>query len=324
MLRNGGAVSWCTELNVAVRGAAPVGSPPLVCHLMTSTFKGQECFIWNTWLKNVWMSECCCSSELFPSEVRSVCARVHDWVRRLTQNSWMTWDMKCSCCSLATFVIQKLFLFWKPLNSNQAEKPNSTNSVSAVLFFSLFSWCRLFPHFCLKISKSSKKQREGSPSMSTGSLGWAGWDREWKSTFKIGNTTWWGGHTWWEGEDLEQQEAQTQREVAVREETLDWCDGSAWGVRKRAGMGLNGIWYPEEMAPSCPGKLLVARENLEEAWKKNADELVVESTAQQGWNWSDMPLEASYQLCNPVPWGMFPPGLSHCTSGEFWEDQGKI
>lgn len=34
-------------------------------------------------------------------------------------------------------------------------------------------------------------------------------------------------------------------------------------------MGLNVIWYPKEMAPSCPGKLLVGRENLEAAWLKD-------------------------------------------------------
>lgn len=68
---------------------------------------------------------------------------------------------------------------------------------------------------------------------------------------------------------------------------------------------MNGIFYPEEMAPKCPGMLLVGRENLEAAWKKNPDEFVVETTAQQGWDWSDLPLEASYQLYNPVPWVVF-------------------
>lgn len=59
------------------------------------------------------------------------------------------------------------------------------------------------------------------------------------------------------------------------------------------------------------GKMLVGKENLED-WKQlgkkemQPDELlVVETTAQQGWNWSDMPLEASYQLYNPVPWVLF-------------------
>lgn len=59
------------------------------------------------------------------------------------------------------------------------------------------------------------------------------------------------------------------------------------------------------MAPSCPGKLL---------GKKiiHPDELVVETTAQQSWNWSELPLEASYQLYKAVPWVVFsswPPPL---------------
>lgn len=39
--------------------------------------------------------------------------------------------------------------------------------------------------------------------------------------------------------------------------------------------------------------------------KQDPDELVVETSGQQGWDWSDLPLEGSYQLYNPVPWVVF-------------------
>lgn len=148
---------------------------------MTSTFNGQECFIWNTWLKNVWIWQCCCSSELFPSEVRSVYARVHDWVRRLTQNSWMTWDWILLPCHLYP---SKAFSFLTASEQQLGRKAKWYQQYFCQVF-SLFSWYRLFSHFYLKISKGSKKQRERSPTWALAALGWAGWDREGRADGKV-------------------------------------------------------------------------------------------------------------------------------------------
>lgn len=84
---------------------------------------------------------------------------------------------------------------------------------------------------------------------------------------------------------------------------LVWC--AVWGL-KRAGMGLNVIWYitlsRRKWLLVVLGSCLWEGRTWKQLGKKNSDGLVVETSAQQGWNWSELPLEAPYQLCKAVPW----------------------